>query len=96
MPSASVSIVSEAGSLQSVSSFLVCLAGIFFRSSKNVMASVQAGSRVCSNISRFWGTPCAGSCKEYVNAVLSESLIGRTRTFCGLCVGNCGSFRKGI
>ena len=46
MPSASVSTVSEAGSLQSVSSFLVCLAGVFFRSSKNVMASVQAGSRV--------------------------------------------------
>ena len=46
MPSARVSIVSVAGSLHSVLSFPVCLADVFLRSSKNIMASVQAGARV--------------------------------------------------
>ena len=41
MPSARVSTVSVASSLHSVSSFLVCLADVLFKSSKNVMASVQ-------------------------------------------------------
>eukprot|EP00983_Pelagomonas_calceolata_P005963 198298-Pelagomonas_calceolata.AAC.1 len=57
-----------------------CLCG------RKEMASVCAGSRVWRSPSSFWMIPCAGSCRDCVKAVRSDSLSGRIRTLWGLLI----------